>query len=188
MMTATRSSKSTRESILRAANVVLMDLGPAGLTLSAVAHSAGISKGGLLHHFGTKDALVTGMIEDALDSFEGDVEKQAQRESSETSNWLRAFVNVTFAAKPEHDPSLSILAAAAVNPDLLEPVGRYFDRWQRLAAADCDDPVTATTVRLAADGLWFADMFTLSAPAGEERESLRLRLLEMISSANRRGE
>jgi AcrR family transcriptional regulator len=182
MTSVSKSSGSTRESIVRAANDVVIENGPGGLTLAEVAARAGLSKGGLLHHFASKDALIIGMIEHALDAFESDVEKQAQREAA-CSPWLRSFVNVTFAAKPEHDPSRSILAAAAVNPNLLDLVGKYFDRWQRRASADCADPVTATTVRLAADGLWFADMFTDSAPTGGEREALRLRLLEMISAS-----
>jgi len=187
MTSVSKSSGSTRESIVRAANDVVIENGPGGLTLAAVAARARLSKGGLLHHFASKDALITGMIEHALDSFEYDVEQQAQLEMA-SSPWLRAFVNVTFAAKPEHDPSRSILAAAAVNPELLDLVGEYFDRWQRRAEDDCDDSVTATTVRLAADGLWFADMFTNSAPTGEEREAIRSRLLELISSSNLVGE
>lgn len=171
---------STRLAIIAAANEVVHDSGPVALTLAEAAHRAGVSKGGLLYHFASKDDLIAGMIEHALETFEQDVEAQARSEPIGPGQWLRSFVKVTVAARPEHAPSLSILAAAAVNPELLEPVSRYFERWHARAIADGCDPDVATIVRLASDGLWFADIFTTVSPQGAERARLLNRLLELI--------
>ena len=51
---------NTRDRILNAAESRLLAMGPAGLVLDAVAADAGISKGGLLYHFPSKEALVEG--------------------------------------------------------------------------------------------------------------------------------
>lgn len=47
----------TIDQILDAAEDVLLAHGTAGLTLNAVAEQAGMTKGGLLYHFGTKNDL-----------------------------------------------------------------------------------------------------------------------------------
>ena len=46
------------EIILEAAAAVLLKGGVRGLTIDAVAVEAGLSKGGVLHHYASKDALV----------------------------------------------------------------------------------------------------------------------------------
>ena len=41
------------------------------------------------------------------------------------------------------------------------------------------DPADAWTVRLAADGLWYADLLGLAAPRGDDRRALLARLLTL---------
>lgn len=48
--------------LLDVAAQTLRDQGMAGLTLDAVAKEAGVGKGGLLHHFPSKDALVEAVL------------------------------------------------------------------------------------------------------------------------------
>lgn len=49
--------------MLDAYETLLIDHGPSAATLDAVAAAAGVSKGGLLYHFASKEALVTGLLE-----------------------------------------------------------------------------------------------------------------------------
>ena len=49
---------SARERILEAAERVITEVGAAHLTLDAVAQAAGVSKGGLLYHFPSKESLL----------------------------------------------------------------------------------------------------------------------------------
>ena len=62
--------QSAREKILNAAEARLLASGPAGLVLDAVAADAGVSKGGLLYHFRTKEALVGGLCDRMLARFD----------------------------------------------------------------------------------------------------------------------
>ena len=59
-----RASKkeSTREAILAAARTVMASDGPEGLSLSKVAHLAGINRGTAYQHFQTREALVKATI------------------------------------------------------------------------------------------------------------------------------
>ncbi len=52
----------TRTRLLDAAAQTLRDQAMAGPTLAAVAKEAGVGKGGLLHHFPSKDALVKAVL------------------------------------------------------------------------------------------------------------------------------
>ena len=54
--------------MLDAFEAILIDDGERAATMDATARAAGVSKGGLLYHFGSKDALEAGLIErlDAL--------------------------------------------------------------------------------------------------------------------------
>ena len=55
-------SSDTRDRILDALEMLLLDEGSTKVTLESVAASAGVSKGGLLYHFNTKDAMIAAMV------------------------------------------------------------------------------------------------------------------------------
>ena len=50
-----------RESVLDAFEAILIDEGERAATMDATARAAGVSKGGLLYHFASKDALESGV-------------------------------------------------------------------------------------------------------------------------------
>ena len=54
-MNAKRSSTATRDTILSAAANLVLRKGASRMTLEAVAREAGVSKGGLLYHFPSKE-------------------------------------------------------------------------------------------------------------------------------------
>ena len=64
-----------RTRVLDAAERLTIARGVAGLTLEACAREAGVSKGGLLYHFASKEALVSGMLNRLAERIEGDWER-----------------------------------------------------------------------------------------------------------------
>ncbi len=63
MTERTRSRRDDRaQTILDAAGAVLRRGGGRALTIDAVAAQAGLSKGGVLHHYGSKDALILALV------------------------------------------------------------------------------------------------------------------------------
>ena len=177
------SRTETRQTLLDAATRVVREGGAASLTLEAVARAAGVSKGGLLYHFRSKEALIAAMIADLQARFEAEVDAALARDDEPgPGRWLRAFVRVTFATAPQDlDLTASLLAAAGTNPILLAPMRDSFARWQTLAEADGLTPAQATLVRLAADGLWFADLLRVAPPG----DRLRAEVLEMLMQLTR---
>src|SRR5260370_10932732 len=58
-----RDRERTREAILEAARTRLANDGPEGLSLSEVAHLAGVNRGTAYQHFGTREKLIKATAE-----------------------------------------------------------------------------------------------------------------------------
>ena len=160
----------TKDRLLDAATTVVHRDGAQALTLDAVAAEAEVSKGGLLYHFKSKRELVEGMVERWLSEF--------QREMDEADpEFVRGYVKASAPAGNE----LGMLAALVADPSLLVAVRRQYGIWQDRVQREGGDPVDATVARLAADGLWLAELLGMGPPTGELRDRVLERLLELAS-------
>ncbi len=84
------------EAIFEAVSTVVADVGPAGLTLSAVAERAGLSAPALAQRFGSKRRLLVAYAASAAGSVD-DLFEQARKGSPDALSTLRAAL-VAFAA------------------------------------------------------------------------------------------
>lgn len=158
----------TRDRLLDAAATVVMRDGAQALTLDAVAEEAEVSKGGLLYHFKSKRELVEGMVERWLSEFEKDI-------SAEGPDFVTSYIKASAPAGNE----LGMLAALIADPSLLVAVRKQYGIWQDRVEREGRDPVDATIARLAADGLWLAELLGMGPPTGELRERVLQRLLKL---------
>lgn len=182
-MTTNPATSNKRRVLLESANQIILTSGAAHLTLDAVAREAGVSKGGLLYHFPTKEALLIGLIEHLIAEFDNAIAQEMARDAAGDTpgRWLRAYVRVTFDFEQLQllDLSAGLLAAAAADPALLAPMRAAFDRWQQRAEQDGIDPARATIIRLATDGFWFTDLLGLTPLDQPARERLSATLLAL---------
>jgi AcrR family transcriptional regulator len=169
-MPQARTSK-TRNRLLDAAGHVVRRDGAQALTLDAVAAEAEVSKGGLLYHFKSKRELVEGMVERWLKEFEHDIDQADPA-------FVRGYVRASDPAGMQMD-ELGMLAALIADPSLLLSVRRQYGIWQDRVEREGRDPVDATVARLAADGLWLAELLGMGPPTGELREHVLQRLLDL---------
>ena len=70
-----QKSVATRRRLVDAAVEVVRTRGIQGLTLQSVATEAGLSKGGLLYHFSSKEELVTALLHDAMERVDDDLQE-----------------------------------------------------------------------------------------------------------------
>jgi AcrR family transcriptional regulator len=161
--------RDTKAKLIAAAAAVIRRDGAQALTLDAVAAEAGVSKGGLLYHFKSKRELLDGLVERWLDEFQHDID------ASDTS-FPKGYVKASDGAKAEE---AGLLAALVADPAVLAKVRERYATWQDRVATEGGDPVEATVARLAADGLWLADLLGMAAPEGELRAHVLARLLEL---------
>ncbi len=166
---------SRRAELLEAAIVVIRRDGAQSLTLDAVAAEAGVSKGGVLYHFGSKRALIDGLLERWLDDFENRLGGE---------DFAAAYVRACdlAAAGPEVSASeFGLLAALIEEPQVLEVARERYASWTERMLEGGMSPDDAWLVRLAADGLWYSDLLDIAAPQGEDRRRLIERLLALAS-------
>ena len=158
--------RDTRAVILDSAESVVARDGVANLTFEAVAAEARISKGGVLHHFRSKEDLATAMIERSIAWFDDAVRKAARSEKSRSGTFTRAYVRASVGDTPDtgdrFDRICASITTALLNfPDRLARVREQGARNQHAFEADGLDPVLATIIRLAIDGLWLSENFKM---------------------------
>lgn len=152
---------SNREAILDAFERVLIERGNAETTVEAVAVSAGVSKGGLLYHFGTKDELFSAFgdrITERIDAAIADA-------PTDPGDLVRWYLDPAPIDTVERDLWQTILAALhGAETPLSEVIRRALQRYAE-PLARLDQPLREQ-VRLLGDGL-FLDALIGIEPSGE---------------------
>lgn len=177
-----KKSAETRRRLVDAAVEVVRTKGVQGLTLQSVASEAGLSKGGLLYHFSSKEELVVALLHDAMDRVDADLQRLVS--GGKKGAFARAYVEYVRAPHAYWEESAtSVFAAAALEPGRLQQVQGLFEEWQtRLIEHDELDPMLALLIRIACDGLWLIDLFGLASPSTEQRAEVLDFLIQLIES------
>jgi len=171
-----------RTRLLDAAERLTIARGVAGLTLEATAREAGASKGGLLYHFASKEALVTAMLGRLAEHIEADWHRVlGEQPEGHPARATRAVLSWSF-DRPElvcqhHEVSGAVfLATHHHDPSLLQPIRDVFARIRVRLREDTLPPGHALAVMLASDGLFLSHLFGLYRPSPEEHAQLRAAL------------
>lgn len=96
----TRNAERTRRAVLDAATKVILEKG-AAVTLAEVADAAGVSKSGLIHHFGSRDRLFIAVVEDVSAQFREAVLAQLDLAENYPGKMLRAYVRALCAGSSD---------------------------------------------------------------------------------------
>ena len=166
---------SARETVLDAFEELLVADGPRAATIDAVAARAKVSKGGVLYHFGSKEALVEGLAERLVALGRADAETMAQDPRGPSVYYVetsvvdgspldRALVATARLAQEGHPAARSAMEAVQHG-------------WFELILDEVGDRAVARAIQLLGDGLYYnaalAGVVTSgSAGATEERAAL----------------
>ncbi|MDX7949581.1 TetR/AcrR family transcriptional regulator [Lichenihabitans sp. Uapishka_5] len=113
-------SRATLEKILAAAEAVVARDGFGGLTLDGVAAAAGISKGGLLYHFRSKDALIVAVAARKLDLLSEGMDRAAAARRGLPHPTLAGMIaHSTETYRNDEGFSRALLVAAVENSESL---------------------------------------------------------------------
>ncbi|WP_197453640.1 TetR/AcrR family transcriptional regulator [Caulifigura coniformis] len=156
----TKQPAETRQRLLDEAARVILDKGLAGLTLDAVAKAAGVSKGGLLHHFPSKQHLVDGLVVDLHEQFVERWKKLVDSDPIVPGRHTRAYLKLVTSERDDHASKLcNIIAVEDRQNHTMRDLWRNFlTSLLRTENTGGVDPVTLAIVQLATDGLWLADL------------------------------
>lgn len=144
-----------RAALIEAATAVIVEQGLAKLTVDAVAKAAGVTKGGLFHHFASKDDLIQGVLSDMLGVAEAQIQAAMADDPEPHGRFTRAYLNGVCGKRDAEDDATSrALCVAMLGDPTLSSSWRNWVVQKVAAHADTDDNPRCAMVRLAADGIW----------------------------------
>jgi AcrR family transcriptional regulator len=153
----TRNAERTRRAVLDAATAVILEKGSA-VTLAQVASAAGVSKSGLIHHFGNRDQLVLAVVEDVYEQFRATVLEHLDLSENYPGKLLRAYVRALGAGSTEAVAVRDLTSAASWNglytiPAVASLIDEQNAEWSKQFAADGLSAERIQIVRRAAEGI-----------------------------------
>jgi AcrR family transcriptional regulator len=123
----TRRKEIDRDRILDAAEHVIVESGGRTFTLDAVAERAGISKGGLVYSFATKDGLVRAALEREVARFQTAVRQRLGTKPIQRFELVLAHIQEALDEDDAVTRKAAFLLTALVHaPDMMEPARRYY--------------------------------------------------------------
>lgn len=164
-----RDPERTREIILEAVEEIVLQKGIGPMTIEEVAYRAAVSKGGVLHHFPSKNALVVGVMKRLVDRFEVTLENQLRQDPAHPGAFTRAYLRAELMFHLESNDMCMALAAETRNiPEAMNLLRERCISWQRRAESDGLPPAVASAVKFAAEGMSSAMMFGLPGPSNQD--------------------
>ncbi len=180
VMSLSTKAELKRDLILKAAIEFILENDFNDLTLEAVAKQAGISKGGLLYHFPNKEALLGGLSQHIFEELITSFKEKANQDPNEKGKWSRALVELS-KWDLEHNSKLNIgvLSQSLLDHDTSKAIGTTYQYVQDKIEQDVINPVTATIIRLAIDGLYYSELLNVAPIEKELRDKVLNELLNM---------
>ncbi|MYW72101.1 TetR family transcriptional regulator [Pseudonocardia sp. SID8383] len=164
---------------------MLIEQGPGGATLDAVAAAAEVSKGGLLYHFNSKESLVGGLLERLRERSARDAELMRSDTAGTVAYYLRTSM-------PGNTSPVGLTRTYLATLRIAD--GTTSGEAARSALADVDadglaalgeeihDPVVAWLVQLVGDGLYLRTLTGAPLTGGVSTDELLDTLRELLAA------
>lgn len=183
METAYRRKKQpelVRRALLDCAAKLALEQGLAAVTVQAVCEAAGVTKGGMFHHFASKQALIDGVVAGLLDKLGDDIEAAMARDLQTHGRFTRAYVTVTMddLMLDQGSQWTTLYISSLTEPSLRRVTAEWFARLVERHHHTDADPVLEVA-RLAADGAWLASLLREDGGPMPDLPALRERLVAM---------
>lgn len=173
---------SSRTLILDAAVRLTEREGITALTLEATAEEAGLTKGGLLYHFRTRDDLLLAIQRHLVQGWEDRLVAELGVPWAEAGPMERgaAYVRVMMRGEVRH-ADLSFMVEAESNAELARIWDELMERWVPTPHSLDPRRLDLFLARLAADGLWMFKATPGNAIPDEVVLALRERVAGLVA-------
>ncbi|MEJ7590897.1 MAG: TetR/AcrR family transcriptional regulator [Planctomycetaceae bacterium] len=185
----------TKDKICDAAMQLAIRDGLLAMTLDNVAKQAGISKGGVMYHFPSKDELVRGVLDYFSHQCETMLMRRVVDDPEPRLRWARCMLDCLFPESAESDTGtdagdissdvlsrffMAMLAGAVTSPAAMLPLREVAARMRKRFMSDPNDGMEQILVWLAIDGLFLWQFMGLidsnDAMIAEVGKTLRARI------------
>jgi AcrR family transcriptional regulator len=178
---------AARDAVLDAFEHLLVEGGDRAATLDAAARGAGVSKGGLLYHFPSREALIDGVLARFSALVDADLEVMAAAPEGPVAYFVRSSVSND--TPLERAGVAAARLAQAGHPSAVRMIRSVRQRWLGSVRARVSDPTVALAITLIGDGLYYDSALHgddaetgVDAPRAQEMDDL-VALLERLAAA-----
>ncbi|MGB8602714.1 MAG: TetR/AcrR family transcriptional regulator [Rhizomicrobium sp.] len=172
-------SENTRKAVIKAALTIIARDGARRLTLDAIARECGISKGGLMHQFHNKEAVLKALLEHQISYFDAfSTQFRQETGASPESNLTAQIATMREATERPNSVAFALLAILAEEPGLVTPIREINAQQIAEIKAEAADPDLALLRWVAARGLLLGTLLGLDAFTPDEQARLFDRLLD----------
>lgn len=145
------------------------------VTFQAIADKTGLSKGGIIHHFRSKEELLEELMRQSL----AELTQWITEEKKISGNEMAHIAYMRFIAKKSSDLHYRrtmkvILQATLANSEYRAMWDNWFN--ENIGGSAADQDVNSLIIMLVADGLWYADIFGIYNLSDEKKEQIIQRL------------
>lgn len=173
-------TQRTRDAAIQAALKIVARDGPTRLTIDAIARESGISKGGILHHFRTKNDVVKALMEHEREYYREFRRKHlAEIAIEQTEPHLATEIEIsrTLLTDP-NSAAFAIMGTLSEEPGFLDDVRKQTAEHIELMRGEAPDPDLALLRWAAARGLALMSLFRFNPLSEEDMDRLFERLLD----------
>ena len=176
---------SSRQKLLDAAAELISRHGVQDLTLEGVAAAAGVTKGGLIYHFKTKDDLLGAVVERMTVQLDQRNRAKASQHGGTPRALLLALIDDTFDMPPSEKRLMTnLLAAASQYPHLLAPAQKLFTSLYGEFADAGKAAGLALAIAAALDGVSLLELLNLHRFDEHQRDAMRDALKHLAMGMN----
>lgn len=171
-----------RAAVLAAAETIVKDIGAANLTFDELVRRSGITRGGILYHFPSKDALLESLVEHDIAQWRACLAQKRARADDADGPVVSYIASST---EPDEETArlcAGLLSATSSSKRLTDPWRRYFEEHHAEVTRQSADPALTAVLMLAAEGLFWMETLGLSPLSPTERRKVVERMLTLARS------
>lgn len=181
MATAHGARASSRNALLDALESIISEGSVHDVTLESVAARAGVTKGGLIYHFKSKEALLYALVERMRLRLEAHCADPTLETRLALKSFLIARIHYAFGMPLQEKKIMAnLLAAASSYPSLMGPVKTMYDSGTEGLARVTDSAGLALSVWTALDGFVLLEMLNIRHFSELEKQQMQAALLALV--------
>lgn len=185
-------AEKTRQAIFGSVRDLILEGGISAVTLATVCHKAGVSKGGLMHHFETKEAMLKAFIDRSCEQCLTQIREGLSGIAAGDGRRTLAFIDLMLVDPPmcnaEDGCELSAVMIAMMQEKSITDATQFYEDISRELRGDATPRLTIDLIVTSIDGLWLQSMVlpnqTIQLRAKQLRRQLRRLVSESVKQKN----
>ena len=175
-----KQPQEVRSRLLKATAEVAAEQGLDAVTIAEVSKRAGVTSGGLFHHFPSKKHLIDELINSCTLSFENKIGQLIAQDPEPRGRFARAYLLASNCVDDRCEDSVqvgNVLTAMSRDPEISRRWAAWIGEQLKKYGAE-SDPILGEIIRYASDGLWLED-YVMESVDKNRRQAVIDRLLEL---------